>query len=207
MEGADGNANMVWPQVSLPEHRRPACRAEMHPDLPSLLPIADIDFGGAFGTNMLLPEKGNNAEHRTGPPLTLATMADAYNIRIGGCLDTQGTATAKRSSRHSTPPYPWAARLQEDGCHSDRLLSIVLLAPKSLSGGFRGTTGRRCGGFAKEVPGNVEKGEAPTFPRVGFRIRFDEISTASSLEWISTRIGTSPKSTSWRRPFFPRIMA
>jgi hypothetical protein len=55
------------------------------------LPVADIDFGGAVGANTLLLEEGNNAEHRTGLPLTLATMADAYNIRIGGYLDRQGT--------------------------------------------------------------------------------------------------------------------
>jgi hypothetical protein len=38
---------------------------------------------------MFLLEKGTHAEHRTGSPLTLATMADAYNIRIGGYFDTQ----------------------------------------------------------------------------------------------------------------------
>ena len=34
-----------------------------------------------------------------------------------------------------------------------------------------------------------------------------KISTVSSLEWISTRTGASPKSTSWRRPFSRRIIA
>jgi hypothetical protein len=33
------------------------------------------------------------------------------------------------------------------------------------------------------------------------------ISTVSSLACTSTRTGASPKSTSWRRPFFPRIIA
>jgi hypothetical protein len=32
-------------------------------------------------------EKGTDAEHRTGSPLTLATMADTHNIRIGGYFD------------------------------------------------------------------------------------------------------------------------
>src|SRR6516225_554201 len=103
MERADCNAGMVWPQVGLPEHCRSACRAKMRCDLSSLLPIADIDFGRSFGANMLLLEKGNNAEHRAGSPLTLATMADAYNIRIGGYFDAQGTARAMRSSRHCAP--------------------------------------------------------------------------------------------------------
>jgi hypothetical protein len=76
----------------------------MHSDLSSLLPVADIDFGGAFGANMFLLEKGNNAEHRAGSPLTLATMADAYSIRIGGYFDAQGTTRAMRGSGHSTPP-------------------------------------------------------------------------------------------------------
>jgi hypothetical protein len=53
---------------------------------------------------MFLLEKGTHAEHRTGSPLTLATMADAYNIRIGGYFDTQGTATAMRGSSHNVPP-------------------------------------------------------------------------------------------------------
>src|SRR5689334_20347266 len=34
-----------------------------------------------------------------------------------------------------------------------------------------------------------------------------KISTVSSLAWTSTRTGDSPKSTSYRRPFFPRIIA
>jgi putative transposase len=33
------------------------------------------------------------------------------------------------------------------------------------------------------------------------------ISTVSSLAYTSTRSGASPKLTSWRRPFFPRIIA
>jgi hypothetical protein len=84
MKGTDGNADMVWPQVGLPKHRRSACRAKMHPDLSPLLPVADIDVGRSFGANMFLLVEGTNAEHRTGSPLTLATMAGAYNIRIGG---------------------------------------------------------------------------------------------------------------------------
>jgi hypothetical protein len=103
MKSADGNPNMVWPQVGLPKHRRPASRAEMHPNLSSFLPVADIDGGWSLGANMFLLEKGDNAEHRTGSPLTLATVADAYNSRIGGYFDTQGTTRAMRSFRHSAP--------------------------------------------------------------------------------------------------------
>ena len=91
MKSTDCNADTIWPNVGLPKHRRSARRAKMHPNLSSPLPVADIDFGGAVGANTLLLEEGNNAEHRTGLPLTLATMADAYNIRIGGYLDRQGT--------------------------------------------------------------------------------------------------------------------
>ena len=104
MKSTDGNADVVWHHVGLPKHRRSARRAKMHPDLSSLLPIADIDFGRPFSANVFLLEEGANLEHRARPPLTLATMADAYDIGIGGCLDTQGTAAAMRGSRHSTPP-------------------------------------------------------------------------------------------------------
>jgi len=62
---------------------------KMHPELSSLLPIADIDFGRSFGANMFPLEKRTDADHRARPPLTLATMADAYDIGLGGCLDTQ----------------------------------------------------------------------------------------------------------------------
>jgi hypothetical protein len=92
----------------------------MHPNLSSILPVADIDFGGAFGANMLPLEEGDNAEHRAGSPLTLATMADAYNIRIGGYFDGQGTTRAMRGSRHSSPPSSAWARLQEGSDQSDR---------------------------------------------------------------------------------------
>ena len=104
MKSTDGNTDVVWPQVSLPKHRRSACRAEMHPDLSPLLSVAGIDFGWPIRANMLPLEKGNNAEHRAGPPLTLATMAGAYGVGIGGHFDTQGTTRTMRGSRHSTPP-------------------------------------------------------------------------------------------------------
>jgi hypothetical protein len=49
----------------------------MHPNLSSLLPVADIDVGWSFGANTLPLEEGDDAEHRTGSPLTFATMTDA----------------------------------------------------------------------------------------------------------------------------------
>src|SRR5215469_10776039 len=101
MESTDGNADTIWPNVGLPKHRRSARRAEMRPYFSSLLPVADIDVGRSLGANMFPLEEGSDAEHRTGSPLTLATMADAYNIRIGGYFDTQGTTAAIRGSRHS----------------------------------------------------------------------------------------------------------
>ena len=108
MKSTDFNADMVWPQVGLPKHCRSACRAEMHPNLSSLLPVADIDFGRSFGANSLLLEKGDNVEHRPGLPLTLATMADAYSIRISGYLDAQGTTRATRGSGHDILPYQFS---------------------------------------------------------------------------------------------------
>src|SRR5215831_11475096 len=122
MKSTDDNADTIWPNVGLPKHRRSARRAKMHPNLSSLLPVADIDVGRSFGANMFLLVEGTNAEHRTGPPLTLATMADAYNIRIGGYLDTQGTATAMRGSSHNAPPLSDAGRLQESGCQNELTL-------------------------------------------------------------------------------------
>jgi hypothetical protein len=119
MKSTDCNANMVWPQVGFPKHRRSARRAKMQPNLSPLLPVADIDVGRSFGANMFLLEKGTHAEHRTGPPLTLATMADADGIGIGGYLDTQGTTRAMRGSRHSTPPSAGAVKLQEGFSWSD----------------------------------------------------------------------------------------
>src|SRR5215510_15030620 len=119
MESTDCNADMVWPQVGLPKHRRSARRAKMHPNLSSFLPVADIDVGRSFGANMFLLVEGTNAEHRTGSPLTLATMAGAYNIRIGGYFDAQGTTRAMRDPRHSTPPSLAWARLQVRGSQND----------------------------------------------------------------------------------------
>src|SRR5262249_33938636 len=104
MESADSNADVVWPQVGIPEHCRPGCRAEVLSELSSLLPIADIDFGRSFGANMFLLEVGPDAEHRTGSPLTLATMAGDHGIGIGGNFDTQRTTGAMRGSHHRTSP-------------------------------------------------------------------------------------------------------
>src|SRR6516164_11807123 len=109
MKAADCYADVVRPQVGIPEHCGSTRRAEVLSELSSLLPIADIDVGRSFGANMFLLVEGNNAEHRTGSPLTLATMAGAYSIRIGGYFDAQGTATAMRGSRHISPPSSvWA---------------------------------------------------------------------------------------------------
>jgi hypothetical protein len=83
MKSTDGNADAVWHQVGLPKHGRSARQAKMHPNLSSLLPIADIDFGRSFSVNVFLLEEGTNLEHRTGSPLALATMAGGYDIGIG----------------------------------------------------------------------------------------------------------------------------
>ena len=83
MKSTDCNADVVWHHVGVPKHRRSARRAKMHPELSSLLPIADIDFGRSFSANVFLLEEGTNLEHRTGLPLALATMAGGYDIGIG----------------------------------------------------------------------------------------------------------------------------
>src|SRR5262245_30425932 len=133
MKSTDGNADAIWPNVGLPKHRRSACRAKMHPNLSSLLSVADIDVGRSFCAKMFLLEKGTHAEHRTGSPLTLATMADAYNIRIGGYFDTQGTATAMRGSRHKcTSIIGLGKTIRGAGLRAIPLPSIVLMAPVSL---------------------------------------------------------------------------
>src|SRR5215831_6773209 len=131
MKSTDGNADMVWLQVGLPKHCRSARRAKVHPNLSSFLPVADIDVGRSFGANMFLLVEGTNAEHRAGSPLTLATMADAYNIWIGGYFDAQGTTRAMRGSRHSSPPSSAWARLQGRGSQSDRIPGHSLRAEDS----------------------------------------------------------------------------
>jgi len=181
MKSTDGNADTIWPNVGLPKYRRSARRAEMRPYFSSLLPVADIDVGRSLGANMFLLEKGNNAEHRTGSPLTLATMADAYNIRIGGYFDAQGTATAMRGSRHDTLPcrmrgHYRRAAVRTTACSRSCswLRSPSVKLPKSLSRGLRGATRRRCGGLAKQVPRNVENSEASTALGERLEVRLDE---------------------------------
>src|SRR6516165_5689771 len=139
MKSTDGNADTIWPNVGLPKHRRSARRTKMHPNLSSLLPVADIDVGLSFGANMFLLEKGTHAEHRTSSPLTLATMADAYNIRIGGYFDTQGTATAMRSSRHSAPSLSMHSETT-GGRLSERPLTWPVVGP--VGGGPSSAVGR-----------------------------------------------------------------
>jgi hypothetical protein len=126
MKSADCDADIVWSQVGLPEHRRSACRAKMHSELSSLLPVADINFGRSFGANMFLLEVRTYAEHGAGSPLALAAMAGDDSIGIGGYFDTQGTARAMRSSRHGTPPSSGGTRLQARGRVSESSMLTAL---------------------------------------------------------------------------------
>jgi hypothetical protein len=82
----------------------------MHPELSSFLPVADIDFGRSFGVHMLPLEVGTNAEHRTGSPLTFATMAGDYGIGIGGNLRH---AKHHKSNAWFSSRYPSVIRLSE----------------------------------------------------------------------------------------------
>src|SRR5262247_3098620 len=123
MESADCNAGILWPQVGLPEHRCSACRAKMHSELSSLLPVADIDFGRSFGANVFLLEVRPYSEHGAGSPLTLAAMAGDDRIRIGGYFDTHGSAGARRGSPQGTPPsFGIRARALKGGRASGRRL-------------------------------------------------------------------------------------
>ena len=123
MKSTDGNADTIWPNVGLPKHRRPACRAKMHPYFSFLLPVADIDFGRPYGANMFLLVEGDSGERRTGSPLTLATW------------QTPTTSGSAETSTRKAPqeqcavlvivilPYPGTTRLQRGGCQSDPLLA------------------------------------------------------------------------------------
>src|SRR6516165_9830844 len=64
MKSTDGNADTIWPNVGLPKHRRSARRTKMHPNLSSLLPVADIDVARSFGANMLLLVEGTGSGRR-----------------------------------------------------------------------------------------------------------------------------------------------
>ena len=144
MKAADCYADVVRPQVGIPEHCGSTRRAEVLSELSSLLPIADIDVGRSFGANMLPLEVGTHAEHRAGSPLTLAAMAGDDGIRIGGDFDTQGTATAMRGSRHGTPPSSGGTSLQErrrvsESFNADRAQS----ARKDARSEVRVITGQR----------------------------------------------------------------
>ena len=76
--------------------------------------------------------------------------------------------------------------------------------PKSLGGRVRDTSRRCGGGFAKQVAGDAENGETPTLLRERLEIRLDE-----NLDGLfaGVDLDTDGKSTSWRRPFIPRMMA
>jgi len=66
-------------------------------------------------------------------------MADAYNIRIGGYFDTQGTATAMRGSRHGTPRLSRHNETTE-GRLSERPLTWSVVGP--VGGGPSSAVGR-----------------------------------------------------------------
>jgi len=141
MKSTDGNTDMVWPQVGLPEHCRSECRAKMRCDLSSLLPIADIDFGRSFGANMFLLEVGTDAEHRTGSPLTLPAVAGDYGIGIGGYFDTQSTARAMSGSRHN----PLRQQVRRDYRRAGIRATLSLLTALCLRAGTpRSARSRLC---------------------------------------------------------------
>jgi hypothetical protein len=122
---------------------------------------------------MLPLEVGPHAEHRAGAPLTLATMAGDDGIGIGGYFDTQGTTRAMRGSRHSSPPLSDAGRLQESGCQNDRLLSIVLMAPKSLAEDFAARRADAAVASLNRCRGMLRRAKRRR-PSRSFEVRLDE---------------------------------
>jgi hypothetical protein len=54
----------------------------MVPQLSPLLAVTDVNFVRSFAANVLFLKIGADAEHRAGPPLTLATMARDNGIGI-----------------------------------------------------------------------------------------------------------------------------
>jgi hypothetical protein len=62
------------------------------------------------------------------------------------------------------------------------------LVTARMQDGVRGTSSRCGGGFAKQVAGNVEKREAPTFFRHRIEIRLDE-----NLDGLFAGINLDPK--------------
>ena len=82
-----------------------------------------------------------------------------------------------------------------------------LLITSRMQTRIRGTSRRCGGGFAKQVAGNVEKGEAPTLLRERFEIRLDE-----NLDGLFAGINLDTnrrvaKVDLMARPFAPRMMA
>ena len=81
-------------------------------------------------------------------------------------------------------------------------------AESGTSLGLRRTSGRRASCSAEQMTGHAYDGEAPTVLGVGFEICLNEQFYALlPLPKSSTRIGESPKSTSCRRRFVPRLIA
>jgi hypothetical protein len=106
--------------------------------------------------------------------------------------------TRRESHRTSRQPADFFDSCRES-CRTWRNTTSVI--------GLCGASRRCTGGFAKLVAGNVENGKAPTLLWERLEIRLDK-----NLDRLFARInldtnGALPKSTSWRRPFFPRMMA
>ena len=119
--------------------------------------------------------EGNVIGHTRGPgPASLhsatgrrivPSIPESLFGRAWGCFGgpvgvRDGESPAGRGSRRVMP-----------GIHSPGAKSLV--TPR-MQDGVRGTSSRCGGGFAKQVAGNVDKGEAPTFLRERLEIRLDE---------------------------------
>jgi hypothetical protein len=76
------------------------------------------------------------------------------------------------ASRMDESPAGW--RAVTGSCQRFTALVAKSFVTARMQDGVRGTSSRCGGGFAKQVAGNVEKGEAPTFLREHLGIRLDE---------------------------------
>ena len=83
-----------------------------------------------------------------------------------------GVLAGRSASRMDESPAGWQA--VTGSCQRFTALVAKSLVTSRMKDGFRGTSRRCGGGFAKQVAGNVEKREAPTLLREHVEIRLDE---------------------------------
>jgi hypothetical protein len=81
--------------------------------------------------------------------------------------------TSEPAEWRQTAGHARGSREPETADLNSALVAKSLITPR-MQDGVRGTSSRCGGGFAKQVAGNVDKSEAPTFLRERIEIRLDE---------------------------------